>query len=112
MFKFSKLSSFKIKKIIWHFCLDIDATRTSKLLGFNRKTINYHFHIFRKAIFDLEKICPLHSSQSLHIFTKRRLLKFNGVKINHELHMRESEWRFKKSAEELFEELSEILKKR
>ncbi len=34
-----------------HFCIDIDATRTSKLLNLNRETVNQYFLLFRQAIF-------------------------------------------------------------
>jgi len=34
-----------------HFCIDIDATKTSKLVGLNRKTVNRWFTIFRLAIY-------------------------------------------------------------
>ena len=40
MIKSSKLTNYKIKKIINCFCIDIDATRTAKLLNINRNTIN------------------------------------------------------------------------
>jgi hypothetical protein len=33
------------------FCVDIDATKTAKLLGINRNTINRFYLIFRKAIY-------------------------------------------------------------
>lgn len=43
MLKKAKISSYKIKKIIECFCLDLIATQTSKLLGFNRKTIDNYY---------------------------------------------------------------------
>ena len=46
----AKLSTFKIKKIMRCFCLDLTATQTSKLLGFNRKTANRYYAIFRRVI--------------------------------------------------------------
>ena len=49
--KNSKLSPYKVKKIIKYFCADIDATKASLLLGFNRKTINRYYSIFRKCIY-------------------------------------------------------------
>ena len=49
--KNSKLSPYKAKKIIKYFCADIDATKASLLLGFNRKTINRYYSIFRKCIY-------------------------------------------------------------
>lgn len=38
-------------------------------------------------------------------FTKRRLAKFNGCKVNFVLHLKECEWRYKKSNQELQKEL-------
>ena len=50
MFSKAKISSYQIKKIIECFCLDLNATQTSKLLKFNRKTINSYYTKFRVAI--------------------------------------------------------------
>lgn len=47
----NKLSDYKIKKIIQCFCEDLDATRTSRILGINRNTINRYFNLFRELIF-------------------------------------------------------------
>ena len=55
MIPYSKLSVYELKKIIKHFCIDIDATKTSELLGYNRKTINHYFSLFRKIIY-IERI--------------------------------------------------------
>jgi len=46
----NELSDYQVKKIISFFCEDVDATKTSKLIGLNRKTINRYFNIFREAI--------------------------------------------------------------
>src|SRR3989338_8269932 len=46
----AKISTYKIKKIIECFCLDLTATQTSKLLGLNRKTINRYYGLFRRGI--------------------------------------------------------------
>jgi transposase len=51
MIKYSKLSGFKIKKIIKHFIVDLTATQTAEILWFNRKTINHYYSIFRKIIY-------------------------------------------------------------
>ncbi len=52
MFENSKLSRFKVAKIIDCFCIDIDATKTAQLLGLNRKTINRYFLAFRKLVYE------------------------------------------------------------
>lgn len=44
--------------------------------------------------------------ESFWSFTKRRLAQFNGVKANFVLHLKESEWRWKKSFSTLQEELN------
>ena len=49
--------------------------------------------------------------ESFWSFTKRRLAKFNGVKINFYLHLKECEWRWKMNENELQEDLIRILKK-
>ena len=46
----NSLSEYKVKKIIFCFCEDIDATKTSKLLCINRSTINKYFNDFRHLI--------------------------------------------------------------
>ena len=46
-----KISAFKLKNVIKCFSIDIDATRTAKLVGVNRKTINRYFGIFRVLIY-------------------------------------------------------------
>lgn len=49
--KYSKLSNYKIKKIINCFCADISAEQTSIILKINRNTINRYFLIFREIIY-------------------------------------------------------------
>ena len=53
--KHSKISDYKIKKIISCFCSDIDATKTSEILHLNRNTINRYFNIFRQKIFEKQQ---------------------------------------------------------
>lgn len=53
--KYSKLSDYKIKKILKCFCSDIDATKTAEILGLNRKTINHYYRIFREVIFEKQQ---------------------------------------------------------
>ena len=43
-------------------------------------------------------------------FTKRRLAKFNGVKVNFDLHLKECEWRYNKSSSFLFKNLLTLIK--
>ncbi len=217
--KASKLSDFVIKKIIWCFCVDIDATRTSLIVRVNRNTVNRFFRLFRTVIWYHQlkefkrviqgeaemdeayfggkrrrgipgkrgrgsskqpvfgiferngrvytEIIPNCKRRTLlpiitgrvspdtviytdkwrgydglvaigydkhkrmnhqkgefsdgrgnHIngienfwsFTKRRLAKFNGVKVNFEYHLKECEWRYGKTKQQLFKELIFLLK--
>jgi len=221
MIKYSKLSLYKIKKILKCFCVDLTATQTSELLWFNRKTINYYYNLLRKLIYanqiekfrkvigweievdesffwakrkrwftgklkrgrgtlkqpvfgifkrwwdvyteiipdtkartlrpiiqgkvDLDAIIysdkwrgydglvdvgydkhfrvnhwnhEFSKWEGIHIngienfwsFTKRRLNKFNGVKVNFHLHLKECEWRYSKTNIELEKDLIRILK--
>lgn len=50
MFENSKLSRYKVRKLIECFCIDIDATKSSLLLKLNRKTVNRYFLAFRRLI--------------------------------------------------------------
>ncbi len=45
------LSEYKVKKILWHFVVDVTATQTSELLGINRNTVNRYYTLFRKIIY-------------------------------------------------------------
>jgi transposase len=46
-----RLTDYKLKKIIRHFCIDVDATKTALLLGMSRATINKYFGLFRYLIY-------------------------------------------------------------
>jgi len=220
--KYSKLSDYKIKKVLRHFCADIEANKTAYLTGINRNTINRLYKVFREAIyrsridnlksvmltteveFDeayfgskrirgktgihkrgrgtwkrpvfgiferngqvfteiipdssrktlqkaiFKRVSPeaivysdgwrgydglvdvgydkhlrinkskhFSNGKGIHIngiesfwsFTKRRLSKFNGVKVHFDLHLKECEWRWKKTEEQLFKELIILLKR-
>ena len=47
----AKLTDYKLKKIIQHFCLDVTADKTAHLTGMNRNTINRWYLVFRRAIY-------------------------------------------------------------
>lgn len=215
----AKISQYQIKKIIKHFCIDIEASKTAYLTGVNRNTVNRYYNWFRQIIYQqrtkelrelvkgeveldesyfgptwrkglatkrgrgthrqpvfgiferngkvyteiipdcrrktlraiiLGKIHPrsviysdswrgynglvdvgydkhyrikhrhnefakrkgihINGIESFWSFTKRRLKKFNGVKFNFDLHLKESEWRWNKSPGELEKELWCMLK--
>ena len=50
MEKYSKISRYKIKKILKLFCEDLPATKSAKILALNRKTIDRYYNIFREKI--------------------------------------------------------------
>ena len=54
--------------------------------------------------------CHINGIESFWSFTKRRLAKFNGVSVNFELHLKESEWRWKKQPDELANELWQLIR--
>ena len=217
--KYSKISDYRLKKLMRCFCSDIDATKTAEIIGLNRNTINRYFRIFREAIlkkqlsdkkkffgeveldeayfgakrlrginmpqkrgrgtwkqpvfgvferdgrvytelipnaksatlrkvilgkislessiftdgwrgynglldigynkhFRIDKSKSFSNKRGVHIngiesfwsFTKRRLAKFNGVKSTFILHLKECEWRWRKSTEEMEKELWILLK--
>ena len=71
-----------------------------------------HFRVHHgKNEFSKGKGVHINGIESFWSFTKRRLSKFNGVKVNFYLHLKECEWRWDRSDEELEEELLEIIKK-
>jgi len=49
--KSSKLSDFRIKKLVWCFCVDIEASKTSLIIRLNRNTVNRFYHLFRTVIY-------------------------------------------------------------
>ena len=46
--------------------------------------------------------------ESFWSFTKRRLNKFNGYSVNFDLHLKECEWRWGETKQELFDELTKL----
>lgn len=49
MLNYSKISDYKIKKILKYFIEDYTSTEASKLTNLNRKTIDRYYKIFRRA---------------------------------------------------------------
>jgi len=45
------LSDYKVKKILWHFVVDVTATQTAQLLQINRNTVNRYYSKFRQIIY-------------------------------------------------------------
>jgi transposase len=55
MIKYSKISEYKIKKILKLFCEDLTAVKAANILKLNRKTINRYYGIFREKIMQASK---------------------------------------------------------
>jgi transposase len=47
----AKISKYKIEKILKHFCVDVDASKTAPLIGLNRNTVSHWHARFRLAIY-------------------------------------------------------------
>jgi transposase-like protein len=72
-----------------------------------------HFRVNHgKNEFALKGDIHINGIESFWSFTKRRLRKFNGVKNNFELHLNESEFRWRKTDKEIYDKLILIFKKR
>lgn len=49
--KSSKLSDFKTKKLIWCFCVDVEASKVGLIVTLNRNTVNRFYQLFRTVIY-------------------------------------------------------------
>lgn len=81
-FKRARISTFKIKKVISLFCLDINASKATALAGLNRNTINHWYMVFRRAIYthqmqEFEKIIGEAELDECY-FGARRVRGFHG----------------------------------
>ena len=65
-------------------------------------------HINGETKFVRESV-HINGIESFWSFTKRRLYRFNGVRVNFDLHLKECEWRWGKSFDVLFGELKRLL---
>jgi len=52
---YGKLSGYKVGKILKHFVVDVEASKTAELLDLNRKTVDGYFNLFRKLIYVEQK---------------------------------------------------------
>lgn len=50
MLKYSKLTTYRVKKILKCFSEDLPAVKAAALLGLNRKTVDRYYNIFREKI--------------------------------------------------------------
>ena len=72
---------------------------------------NKHFRIDKTKRFSNRHGVHRGGIESFWSFTKRRLAKFNGVKSNFVIHLKECEWRWKRSTQEMEKELWKMLLK-
>lgn len=56
----------------------------------------------------VDKGVHINGIESFWSFTKRRLNKFNGVKVNFDIHLKECEWRWNKSYDTLIKEIKNL----
>ena len=70
-----------------------------------------HFRVKHNNNEFANKHCHINGIESFWSFTKRRLTKFNGVKTNFKVHLKECEWRWNKPVDQLEYELSMLIKK-
>ena len=70
-----------------------------------------HYRVNHSKEFSKGNGVHINGIESFWSFCKRRMNKFNGVKNNFELHLKECEWRWKRNGDNLEKELTkEILK--
>ena len=69
-----------------------------------------HLRINKSQHFALHGV-HINGIEAFWSFTKRRLSKFNGVKKNFDLHLKECEWRYNKPLDQLIKELLALIKK-
>lgn len=49
--RYGKISGYKVGKILHHFIVDVEATKTAKLVGLNRHTVDDYYGLFRHLIY-------------------------------------------------------------
>ena len=69
-----------------------------------------HFRVNKNQHFASRGV-HINGIEAFWSYTKRRLIKFNGVKKNFELHLKECEWRYNKTADQLVKELRKFISK-
>ena len=115
--KYKRLSSQKFNRILRCFCTDITATACAKIVGVNRNNGYDHYRVFHSEnefargkyhVNGIENVQTLFAWS----FAKRRLAKFNGCDSDKfVIHLMECEWRYKHRNEDLYKELTKILKR-
>jgi transposase len=73
-------------------------------VGFDR-----HFRINKSEAFAKHGV-HINGIESFWSFVKRRLAKFNGLKKNFDIHLKECEWRWSKSSSRMRDELLIIIR--
>ncbi len=47
---YGKLSGYKVGKILYHFVVDVEASKAAELLGLHRHTVEDYYTLFRELI--------------------------------------------------------------
>jgi hypothetical protein len=66
MLKGSKISRYRILKLIDCYCLDLEASKTAVLLRLNRNTVNRYYGIFRRLVAQHQAIAGPHLQTTWH----------------------------------------------
>ena len=53
--RYGKISGYRVAKILKHFVVDVEASKTAELLGLNRKTVDGYYGLFRQLIYREQK---------------------------------------------------------
>jgi transposase len=69
-----------------------------------------HFRVNKNQHFASSGV-HINGIEAFWSYTKRRLIKFNGVKKNFEIHLKECEWRYNKNTDQLVKELRKFIAK-
>jgi transposase-like protein len=96
-----------LQKIIRGRVAPSSVLHTDQWVGYDGLVdVGYDKHIRIKKTAPLRKGRPhINGIEAFWSFTKRRLMKFNGVKALFELHLKECEWRYNKALPQLRSEL-------
>jgi len=85
MLKNSKISDYKIKKVLKYFINDVTASQASKELGLNRNTINRYYKIFRTKL--LEKMSIYNDFGDKHFSPEEKFPFFNILCPNEQIYI-------------------------
>ena len=89
---------------------DVPANSVRKAVR-GRVDVGYDKHLrINKSKHFASKGIHINGIETFWSFTKRRLAKFNGIKANSHLHLKESEWRWNESTDTPITELTKMIR--